>query len=144
MRVLLVPLVAAAFALSFATTPAAAASINVCGTLQALNRPNPPQHEGAGSATIDGRTFRLSDALSTNNTNTIAPGAVVGARVCLSGELVGGTTDLVQNFVLTPASTPTLGSLPSTSTAPSAHAAVLLLIAASLVLTSTLRSKRLP
>ena len=79
---------------------AIAATVNACGTLQALVRPNPPQSEGAGSATIDGKKYGLSSALSTNGTNTIGGGVDVGKRVCLSGEIVAGTTDMLNNYVL--------------------------------------------
>jgi len=74
--------------------PASAATIDLCGSLEALQRPNPPQVEGPGSVTISGKTYLLSSALSKNNTNTISPAATVGSSVCLSGELVAGTADL--------------------------------------------------
>lgn len=95
--------------------PASAATINLCGSLEALQRPNPPQVEGPGSVTISGKTYLLSSALSNNNTNTISPAATVGSSVCLSGELVAGTADLVINYVLSVQTAPASG-LPSTAT----------------------------
>lgn len=108
-----------------AAQPALAATLSVCGTLQALVRPNPPQNEGGGSATIDGKVYHLTSALSSNRTNTIDPAATVGSRVCLSGEHSGAAEPpLLHNFVLAacpsgssaPGCTPS--SLPSTSTGP--------------------------
>jgi len=101
--------------------PAAAATANLCGTLQALTRTDAQRQEGVGSATIDGRTYRLSSALSSNGTNIIGQGVAVGARVCLSGELVTGTDDLLNNYTITScaAGSPAVGcvaTLPLTAT----------------------------
>jgi hypothetical protein len=98
-----------------------AAEVSVCGRLQALVRPNPPQQEGGGSVTIDGKTYRLTSALPSNGTNAIAPEMAVGDRVCLTGDVVAGTTDLVNNFQLVSCKgggAPACGAstLPSTST----------------------------
>lgn len=120
-----------AFALLLATvimllgaSPAAATPITVCGKLEALTR-----HvtlEGPGSATIDGRTFRLSSALSTNETNRIDADVRVDDRVCLTGNLIlapspSGTVELLENFVLSSCTGPSApaacaATLPSTST----------------------------
>lgn len=101
-----------------------AALINICGTLEALTRNAPP--ETPGSATIDGRTFLLTSALSSNQTNRVDADVKVGQRVCLTGDLTNapspkGTVDLVQNFVLASCAGPAAPSgcastLPSTAT----------------------------
>lgn len=103
---------------------ASAAQTSVCGTLQALTRNVPP--DSPGSATIDGRTLRLTSALSTNATNRVDADVQVGQRVCLTGDLIDapspqGTVALFQNFVLASCSgaAPPSGcaqSLPSTAT----------------------------
>jgi len=92
---------ALAFALAGTTSaPAAAASVNLsqaaplCGTLQALTRTDAQPQEDR--ATIDGRTYWLSAALS----YTIGPGVAIGARVCLFGEVVPGTV-LIKKYTLT-------------------------------------------
>lgn len=103
---------------------ALAAPITVCGTLQALTRNVSP--ETPGSATIDGRTFRLTSALSTNGTNRVDADVGVGQRVCLTGDLINapspqGNVELFQNFVLASCSgsaAPSSCGLPSTATDP--------------------------
>lgn len=110
----------------FSGFSAFAAPITICGTLQALTRNVPP--DSPGSATIDGRSFRLTSALSTNGTNRVEADVLVGQRVCLTGDLTNapspqGNVELFQNFVLAScsgASAPTgcVQGLPSTATGP--------------------------
>lgn len=106
---------------------ALAAPVTVCGTLQALTRN--VSGGTSGSATIDGRTFILTEALSTNGTNRVDPDVRVGERVCLTaGNLINttgprGNAELVENFVLASCSgsaapTSCVQSLPSTATDP--------------------------
>ena len=105
---------------------ALAAPITVCGTLQALTRNN--SGETPGAATIDGRTFILTSALSTNGTNRVDADVRVGQRVCLTGDLTnppgpGGNRELFHNFVLASCSgsaapSSCVQSLPSTATDP--------------------------
>lgn len=105
---------------------ALAVPIDVCGTLQALTRNVSP--ETPGSATIDGRTFRLTSALSTDGTNRVDADVRVGQRVCLTGDLISapspqGNVQLFQNFVLASCSgsaapSSCVQSLPSTATGP--------------------------
>lgn len=107
---------------------ALAVPITVCGTLQALTRNVPP--DSPGSATIDGRTFILTSALSTDvdRTNRVEADVRVGQRVCLTGDLSnppgpGGNRELFQNFVLASCSgsaapSSCVQSLPSTATGP--------------------------
>lgn len=126
MRAVVIGLVTFAWLTLATAQPASAATINQCGTLDALQRPNPPQVERSGSVTISGKTYLLSSALSNNNTNTISPSATVGSSVCLSGELVAGTANLVNNYVLSVQPAPVSG-LPSTATAPGPDARPLIL-----------------
>jgi hypothetical protein len=100
--------------------PANAAAIGLCGTLQALTRPNPPGQEGTGTVTIDGKTYQLSSALASNGLNSIAAGVAVGDQVCLTGDVVADT-NVVRNYQLISckgggAPACTASSLPSTST----------------------------
>lgn len=88
-----------AFSLALVPGPAAADTGTVCGTLQALRWPNGVAGT-AGAATIDGRTYELSVAWSSNGTNRIGRAATIGSQVCLSGDLAPGTTDVVTSFVL--------------------------------------------
>jgi len=97
MRWAVAPLVA--FSLALAPGPAAADTGTVCGTLQALRWPNGLAGT-AGEATIDGRTYELGVAWSSNGTNKIGRAATIGSQVCLSGDLAPGTTDVVTSFVL--------------------------------------------
>lgn len=115
-------LFALALALALAGTtsaPAAAASVTACGTLQAFT--DSRAQEGISVLTIDGKTYRLSSALSAKGLNTIGPGVAVGARVCLFGELVPTTSDLLHDYTLTlcaagSAAAGCTATLPSTST----------------------------
>lgn len=107
---------------------ALAVPITVCGTLQALTRNVPP--DSPGSATIDGRTFILTSALSTDvgRTNRVEADVRVGQRVCLTGDLSnppgpGGNREVFENFVLASCSgsaapSSCVQSLPSTATGP--------------------------
>lgn len=124
--------------------PVLAAQVDACGALQTLTRPNAPQQEGAGSATIDGKVYRLSSALSTNNTNMIGAGVAVGIRVCLTGELVPGTSDLVNNYRLVPSAGASKTSLPSTSTTSGdmTFTFVLVSVTAGVILASQLKVRR--
>ncbi len=97
MRWAVAPLVALSLALG--SGPAAADTGTVCGTLQALRWPNGLAGT-AGAATIDGRTYELSVAWTSNGTNKIGRAATIGSQVCLSGDLEPGTTDVVTSFVL--------------------------------------------
>lgn len=97
MRWAVAPLVALSLAL--APGSAAADTGTVCGTLQALRWPNGLAGT-AGEATIDGRTYELGVAWSSNGTNKIGRAATIGSQVCLSGDLAPGTTDVVTSFVL--------------------------------------------
>jgi hypothetical protein len=85
------------------TASVSAAPISICGNLDRLTRNVPP--ETPGSATIDGRTFLLTSALSPNQTNRVDADVRAGQRACLTGDLVNapspaGAVELVQNFVL--------------------------------------------
>jgi len=81
------------------TFPAAAADINVCGTLRTLRLPTPTNNEG--EATVGDKLWRLSGTPGPNN---ISPQATVGSNVCLTGELVVSQTvpDLLIRWSLVP------------------------------------------
>lgn len=91
--------VAALLLLALTPGTAAADTGAVCGTLEALHWPNGLAGT-AGAATIDGQTYELSLAWSSNGSNKIGRAATIGSQVCLSGNLAPGTTDVVTSFVL--------------------------------------------
>ena len=103
--------------------PAAAADVNVCGTLRAFTPPT--QSNNVGTATVGEKTWNLSGTPGPNN---VSPQATVGSNVCLSGELAASQTtpdllirwSLVPNTAQSPSSTPATGgaasTLPSTAT----------------------------
>jgi hypothetical protein len=117
----LVPAFLAALAIVLASGAqlALADSIRTCGQLEALSKPNQPSPggglvEGGGSATIGGTVYRLSSALpNVSGTNVIGDNVAIGKRVCLSGDPVGGTTDLLNNYRLFASDVDVCGSLSS-------------------------------
>jgi hypothetical protein len=98
-------------------------SVRACGILGALTRPNQPSAgggviEGGGSAQIGTSLYRLSSALpSAPGTNFISDNVTVGKRVCLTGDLVAGTTDLLNNYLIFASDVDVCGSLSSYSPA---------------------------
>jgi hypothetical protein len=101
------------------TFPAAAADVNVCGTLRTLNPPTQTINEG--TATVGDKLWRLSGTPGPNN---LSPQATVGSNVCLSGDRAVSQTaeDLLIRWSLVPntAQSPTPPTSAPATSAPAA------------------------
>jgi len=117
-RMPLVALLAGSLLIAF---PAAAADVNVCGTLRTLNPPTQTVNEG--TATIGDKLWRLSGTPGPNN---LSPQATVGSNVCLSGDRAVSQTaeDLLIRWTLVPntAQSPTPATSAPATSAPTASA----------------------